>query len=65
MTSKEASLALSSGYNFHINLPDWKNNSNSAEDIAAINEAKRKRQNLVAFGILVVLVVAIVVFKKK
>lgn len=67
-TSKEASQAIASGgYNFQIYLPDWK--SSDEAKLAKSQEAeliakRKKNQNMIAFGVLAVIVIAIIFYKK-
>ncbi len=67
MDSQEASNAITNGYNFNINLPDWNSNNNtiSAQEAKEIAEQKQKRNNLIALGILSVIVIAIFVLRKR
>lgn len=66
MTSQEASSAIN-GYNFNINLPSWNSNSSSisAQEAKEIAEQKQRRNNLIAFGILAVIVISIFLLKKR
>ncbi|MCO5258677.1 MAG: hypothetical protein M9916_00860 [Crocinitomicaceae bacterium] len=68
MNSKQASEAISAGYVINVNLPDWKSATNSQATQTAEQTAlkeKQKRQYIVAGGILVVLLLAILFIKPK
>ncbi len=66
--SQEASQAIASGgYNFQIILPDWKpsQEAKDAKQQEADKIAKQKKnQNMIAFGVLAAIVIAIVFFTK-
>lgn len=65
MNSTDVSKQIAEGYVFNINLPDWKSNSTTAQDVAAENARRKKRnQNIIAFAVLAVLIVGIIYFKK-